>query len=101
MSSSETMCFQGSATFDLFALRFWFSPKGAIQFLPGQAGNLFRGQFGNILMRTSPAAYARFFAPVAATGEMPSGLHDPPRPFVFRVNHLNGVSFPPGERFHI
>jgi hypothetical protein len=94
------MCFQGSATLDLFALRFWFSPRDLIQFPPGQVGNLFRGQFGKILMRTSPATYARFFAPVAAAGG-PSGLHDPPRPFVFRVNHLNGVSFPPGERFHI
>jgi len=52
-------------------------------------------------MRTSPSAYARFFAPVALAGEGPSGLHDPPRPFVFRVNHLNGLRFPPGERFHI
>jgi hypothetical protein len=95
------MCFQGSATFDLFALRFWFSPRDAIQFPPGQVGNLFRGQFGKILRRTSPSAYARFFAPVAAASESPSGLHDPPRPFVFRVNHLNGVRLPPGERFHI
>jgi hypothetical protein len=101
MSASEIMCFQGSATFDLFALRFWFVPRDAIHFPPGQAGNLFRGQFGKILMRTSPSAYARFFAPVARATEGPSGLHDPPRPFVFRVNHLNGVTFPPGERFHI
>ena len=40
--------------------------------------------------------YARFFAPVAEGG--PSGLHDPPRPFVLRVRHLDGAFL---QQFHI
>ncbi len=35
--------------------------------------------------------YARFFAPVRLSG-VPSGLHDPPRPFVLRVRHLDGAT---------
>lgn len=41
--------------------------------------------------------YARFFAPVREAG-VPSGLHDPPRPFVLRVRHLEGASL---KEFHI
>jgi len=67
-----------------------------VQF-PDQAANLFRGQFGKILHRRDPEMYAQFFAPVRELG-VPSGLHDPPRPFVFRVRHLDGARV---ERFHI
>lgn len=66
-----------------------------MRFLPGETANLFRGQFGKILYRRDPAVYARIFAPVAQGG--PSGLHDPPRPFVLRVRHLEGAVL---DRFH-
>ncbi len=87
--------------FEFYPLRFWFAARDAIRLPAGKTGNLFRGQLGKILMRSAPRAYARLFAPAAPTGGGPSGLHDPPRPFVFRANHLDGVRFPAGERFHI
>ncbi len=58
---------------------------------------MFRGQIGKLLHRADPATYARFFAPVLDAG-VPSGLHDPPRPFVLRVRHLEGAAL---SRFHI
>jgi hypothetical protein len=88
---------QGTSTFDLFALRFHCSAADPVHFPPGETANLFRGQFGKILRRHDPATYARFFAPVRETG-VPSGLHDPPRPFVLRVRHLEGASL---KNFHI
>ncbi|MEK7409353.1 MAG: CRISPR system precrRNA processing endoribonuclease RAMP protein Cas6 [Acidobacteriota bacterium] len=46
--------------------------------------------------------YARVFEPVAQASacEMPSGLADWPRPFVFRASHLDGRTVEPGEPFH-
>lgn len=80
---------QGTSTFDLFALRFRFRAPTPVKFPPGATANLFRGQFGKILHRRDPSIYARFFAPIAQGG--PSGLRDPPRPFVLRVRHLEGA----------
>jgi hypothetical protein len=97
MSASEIMPSQGTSSFDLFALRFHFRAQAAVHFPPGETANLFRGQFGKILHRQNPAMYARFFAPVRNTG-VPSGLHDPPRPFVLRVRHLDGAVL---DRFHV
>jgi hypothetical protein len=88
---------QGTSTFDLFALRFHCEASAPVHFPPGETANLFRGQFGKILYRRDPAMYARFFAPVRETG-VPSGLHDPPRPFVLRVRHLDGATL---QQFHI
>ena len=88
---------QGTSTFDLFALRFHCTAAEPVQFPAGETANLFRGQFGKILFRRDPATYARFFAPVQETGG-PSGLHDPPRPFVLRVRHLDGATL---RKFHI
>ncbi len=68
-----------------------------MHFKPGETANLFRGQLGKILHRTNPELYAKFFAPVRETG-IPSGLHDPPRPFVLRVRHLEGATL---KNFHI
>ena len=68
-----------------------------MHFPAGETANLFRGQFGKILHRYNPAMYDRFFAPVRETG-VPSGLHDPPRPFVLRVRHLEGATL---QSFHI
>ncbi|HVO98082.1 MAG TPA: CRISPR system precrRNA processing endoribonuclease RAMP protein Cas6 [Bryobacteraceae bacterium] len=81
---------QGTSTFDLFALRFHFAASGVVRFPPGETANLFRGEFGKVLHRRHPALYERFFAPVRVSG-IPSGLHDPPRPFAFRVRHLDGA----------
>lgn len=45
----------------------------------------------------STCAYTRIFEPVTTDG--PSGLADPPRPFVLRVSHLAGRSVAPSEDF--
>lgn len=67
-----------------------------MRFPPGETANLFRGQFGKVLYRSLPTIYNRFFAPTQDSG--PSGLHDPPRPFAFRVRHLDGAVL---DQFHI
>lgn len=82
-------------TFELRALRFNFIAEAVVHFPAGKTANLFRGQLGKAMKRASPKAYERFFAPVA---NGPSGLHDPPRPFVLRVRHLEGTS---AERFSV
>jgi hypothetical protein len=96
MSTSEIMPSQGTSTFDLFALRYSFTAEAPVHFPTGETANLFRGQFGKILYRRHPDAYARFFSPVAEGG--PSGLKDPPRPFVLRVRHLDGATL---DHFHV
>jgi hypothetical protein len=88
---------QGTSTFDLFALRFHCASAKPVHFPPGETANLFRGQLGKILYRHDPEMYASLFAPVRETG-VPSGLHDPPRPFVLRVRHLDGATL---RNFHI
>jgi hypothetical protein len=90
------MSSQGTSAFELFALRFHCAARAPVHFAPGETANLLRGQLGKILYRRDAAAYARFFAPVAEAG--PSGLHDPPRPFVLRVRHLEGATL---RNFHI
>src|ERR1700691_1609536 len=97
MSASEIMPSQGTSTFNLFALRFHCAAAAPVHFPPGETANLFRGQLGKILHRYDPAMYARFFAPVLKT-KVPSGLHDPPPPFVLRVRHLEGATL---KSFHI
>jgi hypothetical protein len=97
MSASEIMPSQGTSTFNLFALRFHCAAAEPVHFPPGETANLFRGQLGKILRRYDPAMYDRFFAPVLKT-KVPSGLHDPPRPFVLRVRHLEGATL---KSFHI
>jgi len=88
---------QGTSTFDLFALRFHCSAETPMHFPSGETANLFRGQFGKILYRHDPAMYDRFFAPLREKGG-PSGLRNPPRPFVLRVRHLEGATL---QSFHI
>jgi hypothetical protein len=78
--------------------RLWFRAEGSIHFPAGKPGNILRGAFGTILRRLDPSAYSRIFEP-RATGAGPSGLGDWPRPFVFRVAHLDGRTFQPGENF--
>jgi hypothetical protein len=70
-----------SATFGLYPLRFRFATCQLRDF----SANTLRGAFGSALKKTDAGAYARFFAPKRAEGAGPSGLADPPRPFVFRM----------------
>ncbi|HYL74628.1 MAG TPA: CRISPR system precrRNA processing endoribonuclease RAMP protein Cas6 [Bryobacteraceae bacterium] len=84
-------------TFDVLPVRFEFTAKDPIHFAPGTAGNILRGAFGMALRSfASPGDYARIFEPAGAG---PSGLADHPRPFVFRVSHLDGKQIRAGEQF--
>ncbi|MGA3041136.1 MAG: CRISPR system precrRNA processing endoribonuclease RAMP protein Cas6 [Bryobacteraceae bacterium] len=86
-------------TFDLTRLRFRFRAAEPLYFPPGKAGNTLRGAFGIMLRETAGAPeYARIFEPKALTG--PSGLANPPRPFVIRAAHLDGQTIPPATAFH-
>jgi CRISPR-associated endoribonuclease Cas6 len=104
-------------TFDLQAYRFHFRAREAIRFPPSGPANLLRGAFGSTLRKIacapdcpslaglparecphrSACAYVRIFEPFSAAG--PSGLADPPRPFVFRVSHLAARAIASGEEF--
>jgi len=86
-------------TFHLLACRFQMSARRVIQFPPGMAGNVLRGALGHALREVARAEdYARIFQPAAATAG-PSGLSDPPRPFVIRGAPLGGRSVQAGEQF--
>ena len=96
------------------SLRFVCSAAGAegsVYFPPGKASNVLRGALGSTLRevscvpecasartcaRRAECDYARIFEPVLTEG--PSGLQDPPRPFVLRASHLDGVTA--ASRFH-
>jgi len=85
-------------TLDLLPLRFHFTALDAIRFPRGRPGNILRGGLGAALRRVAgEAEYARLFAPASASG--PSGLADPPRPFVLRARHLDDRTFATGEEF--
>jgi hypothetical protein len=86
-------------TLDLYPLRFRFVARERVRFPPGKAGNTIRGALGSVVRRIDPGAYARLFEPVSA-GTGPSGLADPPRPFVIRAAALDGLALAPGDRFH-
>jgi hypothetical protein len=87
-------------TFDLIPLRCRFTAVDPVHFPAGKAGNVLRGALGIALRDGDTAAWARFFAPSAA-GAGPSGLADPPRPFVLRARHLDGRTVPPGLPFWV
>jgi hypothetical protein len=78
--------------FEFYSLRLEFTAREPLYFPPGKAANTLRGALGTVLD-------ASIFAP-RASGEGPSGLADPPRPFVFRARHLDGYEIQPGEAFH-
>jgi hypothetical protein len=108
MAASKTISFNSNAgnsnacielTFNLYPLRFRFVVAQPMHFVPGESANTLRGRLGNALFRDAPAAYQRLFAPSSSEG--PSGFHDPPRPFVLRVAHLDGAHFNPGQVFEI
>ena len=90
------MCYKGGTRFDLIRLRLPFRALDPIHFPPGKAANVLRGAFGLAL---EGGEYERIFAPRAG-GAGPSGLADPPRPFVLRARHLDGVTVEPGSGFH-
>jgi hypothetical protein len=86
-------------TFDLIQLRLHFVARGPVRFPVGMPANILRGGFGITLKRiASSEIYSRIFEPKLPGG--PSGLADPPRPFVFRARHLDGRLIAPGEGFH-
>jgi hypothetical protein len=80
MPARETMSSHVSAAgwFELYPLRFRYAAVNLREFSP----NTVRGAFGSALKRIDPDSYRRWFVPVAGG---PSGLADPPRPFVFRL----------------
>jgi hypothetical protein len=88
-----------SGCFELYPLRFHFVAREPIYLPAGESANLLRGGFGKALRRGNPDAYTRYFSPSSSQG--PSGLRDLPRPFVFRVAHLDGARFAPGDPFEI
>jgi hypothetical protein len=102
-------------SFELLAFRLEFIAQDSVYFPPGKSGNIVRGAFGTIFRQLvcaedchstraceqrSTCPYARIFEPVAQPAEGPSGLHDWPRPFVFRAAHLDGATIEPGRPFH-
>lgn len=70
-------------TFDLYPLRFRVTPRRTAPLTP----NLLRGALGSALKQLNEDDYQRFFAPSSRPGGGPSGLADPPRPFVFRLQN--------------
>ena len=79
-----------SETFDLLPLRFHCGARTPISL----DANFLRGGLGKALRAIDRGAYHRLFAPQSSDG--PSGLHDVPRPFVFRVIKRNVAA---GEPF--
>jgi hypothetical protein len=92
--------------FRFYPLRFEFVARQPIVFPAGKASNVLRGALGTIFRSLActctarhTCAYAKVFEPVS-NGPGPSGLADPPRPFVFRARHLDGQTVQPGRPFH-
>lgn len=83
-------------TFRLQRIRFELEAMRPLVF-PTPASNKLRGAIGATMRERGDGSYEEFFAPVAMHG--PSGLSDPPRPFVLRSGHLDGKQFAAGERF--
>jgi hypothetical protein len=67
-----------------------------LTFPPFGAANLIRGQFGKQLFHRQPELYRLLFVPDRRNSG-PSGLADPPRPYVLRTRHLDGHSFQQGQ----
>jgi len=86
-------------SFEFYRFRFHFRGIDAVHFPPGKGGNAVRGALGLALRKAGdPSVYARLFEPA---GKSPGGLADWPRPFVLRAAHLDGLTVPPGGRFHL
>lgn len=91
-SHQSQLCPRQAAIFRARAHRFRFRAVEALHFPAGKAGNTIRGILGTGLEE-------RVFRPRSNAG--PSGLADPPRPFILRVSHLNGRAIAPDEAFHV
>ena len=86
-------------SFDIRLLRFCFCVSQPLHFPAGGVANRLRGGIGKAFIQRSAVDYSRWFAPTLREG--PSGLHDPPRPFVLRVAHLEGAHLESGETYEI
>lgn len=86
-------------TLEFERLRFHLRARDRLYFRPGHSANVLRGGLGTVLPEVDPAAWERMFAPVGRAGG-PSGLAEPPRPFVLRAAHLDGRGVAPGDAFH-
>ena len=105
-------------TFDFLASAFRFTACAPITFDAWGSGNWLRGAFGSALREEAckpdcpgraglpvscphreDCSYSRIFEPVGRSG--PSGLADPPRPFVFRLRDLANRSVAPGGEFRV
>jgi hypothetical protein len=80
----------------MYIWRFHLTAREEIVFPPGKAANTLRGALGSVLRRRTNL-YQRIFAPSRNAG--PSGLADPPRPFVLRTARLDGQVIPAGAPF--
>jgi hypothetical protein len=74
--------------FRLRTHRFQFRAIESVYFPPGKAGNVLRGALGTVAAPGEPKI-----------AKLPSGLAEPPRPFVLRASHLDGKRFGPDEAF--
>lgn len=96
--------------FEVAAFRFLFCAMDGGYFPPGKSANIFRGALGTVLRKLAchpdcpgarqcpqrdRCAYSRLFEPVLDSG--PSGLADPPRPFVLRPRFEEGRQLPAGS----
>jgi hypothetical protein len=89
-------------TFEFFRYRFHFRAVDAVHLPRGKSANVIRGAFGNALREAViPAVYSRLFEPGSSLADSPSGLADWPRPFVLRTAHLDGLTVPAGQEFHL
>jgi len=88
--------------FEFYRFRFHFRALDKLHFPKGKSANVIRGAFGAVLRDTVPAeVYSRLFEPGEALGPAPIGLSDWPRPFVFRVAHLDGLTIPAGDTLYL
>lgn len=77
-----------------------FDALDDVRFPEGKAANVLRGGFGAALRAVaSPAIYEQIFEP-KSNGSGPSGLADPPRPFLFRASQLDGQRVAKHDDFH-
>jgi len=83
-----------SQSFGLFVVELTLTAKSPISFGEHEAANRIRGMWGKSLY--GGEMYSRLFAP-SRRDAGPSGLKDPPRPYVLRTRALDGRSFAAGE----
>ena len=98
--------------FEFHRLRFHFEAVEPVLFPSGKCGNVIRGAFGRSFRAVAcspecgdskqcdrPCAYRTIFEPHADEGTVPSGLQDPPRPFVIRAWEFDGRRIEAGRTF--